>query len=374
MLSEAKQLDMLDRSETTLAPLSLRVARGSRNDPIDTVVAASWRGREYRFVVECKSRSTPKLLRDAINSARRCAKPPSTYPMVLVPYLSHKQLLELEGEEVSGLDANGNGVVVIPGETLVFRSGQPNNYPDSAPIKNIYRGDTSLVPRVMLRVLRYEKVTDIRDEILARSTISEQRGMKPLALSTVSKALRRLEDDLIVSRKRGRIEVVQPRKLLEQLVANYQPPKVRLRGTFKTELPLSEFRRQLVQVANDFDVCLAATGLSSVGCWAAMAREPRLSVYCTRMDELFNPLPDQPQLIDSRKEEERFWNVELIETRSAIAYFDLHQSEDGLPWASPLQTYLELMKGDKRDQETAEQVESWIVDQNTEYKYVDFEE
>ena len=41
-------------------------------------------------------------------------------------------------------------------------------------------------------------------------------------------------------------------------------------------------------------------------------------------------------------------------------YFDARR-ESGLVWASPVQTYLELNAGDKRDQETALQVRELIL-------------
>jgi hypothetical protein len=57
---------------------------------------------------------------------------------------------------------------------------------------------------------------------------------------------------------------------------------------------------------------------------------------------------------------DRFPNLELIETEDETVYFDARQEED-FWWASPVQVYLELMAGDKRDQETAEQVKSYIL-------------
>jgi hypothetical protein len=63
----------------------------------------------------------------------------------------------------------------------------------------------------------------------------------------------------------------------------------------------------------------------------------------------------------------RFPNLEILETDDETVYFDARGGAS-LPWASPVQTYLELMAGDKRDKETADQVklsiqervEAWI--------------
>jgi hypothetical protein len=57
---------------------------------------------------------------------------------------------------------------------------------------------------------------------------------------------------------------------------------------------------------------------------------------------------------------DRFPNLELVETEDETVYFDARKKED-FWWASPVQVYLELMAGDKRDRETAEQVRSLLL-------------
>jgi hypothetical protein len=52
--------------------------------------------------------------------------------------------------------------------------------------------------------------------------------------------------------------------------------------------------------------------------------------------------------------------VVLEETRDDTVYFDVRR-ENGAIRASPIQTYLELMAGDKRDRETAVQVADEIL-------------
>ncbi|MBN1546202.1 MAG: hypothetical protein JW902_06040 [Syntrophaceae bacterium] len=48
-------------------------------------------------------------------------------------------------------------------------------------------------------------------------------------------------------------------------------------------------------------------------------------------------------------------------TEDETVYFDARQ-EGNFCWASPAaQEYLELMAGDKRDQETADQLKSYII-------------
>ncbi|MFH1760817.1 MAG: hypothetical protein ABIA63_06920 [bacterium] len=49
-----------------------------------------------------------------------------------------------------------------------------------------------------------------------------------------------------------------------------------------------------------------------------------------------------------------------METEDETVFFDA-RNENGFWWASPVQVYLELMAGDKRDKEAAEQVKSLIL-------------
>ena len=164
----------------------------------------------------------------------------------------------------------------------------------------------------------------------------------------MSKALKVLEDDLIVGRN-NTIRLLQPDKLLEQLSSNYQPPNVRGRVSIKVEQGRVELLRKLSKKQG---MPAIATGISSVSRYATMQRGDVLSVYCPRIEKLLDNLPG------SRND--RFPNLELIETEDETVYFDAREEKD-FWWASPVQTYLELMAGDKRDRETAEQVKSFLL-------------
>ncbi|MDP9381366.1 MAG: hypothetical protein M3Q29_14705, partial [Chloroflexota bacterium] len=67
------------------------------------------------------------------------------------------------------------------------------------------------------------------------------------------------------------------------------------------------------------------------------------------------------------QETSRFPNVELIETEDQTVYFDPNE-EEGFPWISALQTYLMLAAGGKREQETATQIRSDLVEVIKDYQ------
>jgi hypothetical protein len=122
----------------------------------------------------------------------------------------------------SGNDLCGNGVVTVPDEVLVYRTGQPNRFRWEAEIKNVFRGTSSLVPRVFLVKGDYASVQEARGEIL-------ERGGN-LVLGTVSKVCKTLDALLLIKRWREKgsaaqeLRLIQPDKLLDLLAANYVPP------------------------------------------------------------------------------------------------------------------------------------------------------
>ena len=225
----SKALASLRRGEVAFSPFSLAPRpeiEDSNGRRSDFVLEMTWNGRTRLFAVECKANATPAILEEAIQQIRRASRPPLLWPMVFVPYLSDANLQRLEQEGVSGLDLCGNGVVTVPGEWLVYRTGKPNLYPQSFPIKNVFRGSSSLVARVFLLRRVFGAVGEIRAEI-------ERRG-GAVALSTVSKVLARLEEELIVGRRSGEIRLLQQDKLLQALSENYRPPEVTRRFLGKT--------------------------------------------------------------------------------------------------------------------------------------------
>ena len=254
---------------------------------------------------------------------------------------------ELQAAGVSGIDLCGNGVVVVPNELLVYRTGMPNQFRSEASIKNVFRGASSLVARVFLLVPDYASVQEVRREV-------ERRGGKP-ALGTVSKVCKSLESALVIENKpsRGtaarRLRLLQPDKLLDLLAANYVPPEVTGTACGKAKLSPELFRRAVDAAAGR--VKMIQTGFGSVGDYAVMAREPMQYFYCTDLGATVRALGGAFEPTD------RFANVTLSETRDDAVYFD---GRPGL-LASPVQAYLELATGDKRSQETAEQLRRAIL-------------
>ena len=313
----------------------------------DATIEARWEGQIVRFLAEIRKLATPRSLRQAVAMARYAASPPETYPMVVVPYLSPGKIEELATAGVSGLDLCGNGVLVVPGQMLVSRSGQPNRFPQSVKLKNVYRGKNSLVARSFLIQPEFSLVKGILE-------LLTQRGGS-VALSTVSKALKRLEEDLVVSRQGDVIRLLQADMLLDKLADNYDPPNITERYCGKCDLPDIRIIGTLASVASGQQGTVVMTGSASAEKYATMAREPLMSLYTS--------LPPRELLERSGlaiEETGRFATLEILQTTDARVFFD-PRIEDGVIFASPIQTYLELANGDKRQKDAAKQVRRGIL-------------
>lgn len=345
MISEAEMLAELEQG-INFYPLSIRMRstdEDRRHVGIDAIfeVAASGDTEKFTFAAQLKSRGTPRAIDDAARQICDAVSETDYYPMIIVPYLRGSQLEELERQRISGIDLSGNGVIYVPQRLLVFRTGKSNKYPDSAPTKYAYRGTTSLVARAFLCRTEFESLADIKETV-------EERGVS-IAISTVSKALKRLESDLIVDRKGNTIRLRQPEKLLTQLSTSYQEPKVTRTVTCSAEQPIEK----LVGTLRD-DNPIVLTGRSSTQAYAVMGRDELPVFYTKNIDKLLKAWDGQVT------ETSRFIDFELRQTTDSTVYFDLRVKQN-MPYASPVQVFLELMSGDKREKETANQVNDHIL-------------
>jgi hypothetical protein len=354
MITTREILSRLSEGKISLPPLSVQlVAREERTAArVDANIRVRWMGEQAAFAVEVKALSTPKIIREAMNQAQAAAKYLKSLPMIIVPYLNEEALWELEGESISGIDLCGNGIVIVPNRLYVFRTGNPNQFRNTATIKNIYRRNSAIVSRVFLIQPEFQRVTDVWDAVNCHNLFGNWDG-QPMTLPTVSKVLKGLEEDLIVGRDGSSIRLLQAEKLLGKLVESYTMP--RIKDVVNWKLPNSPGEQSiddLLRRAFSGSIPAVVTGTRSASQYAVMQTGETLSIYCPAPMEWLAQLPGTRT--------DRFPTISLVQTEEASVYFD-PRANDGLCWASPVQSYLELIKGDKRDQETALQVKELIL-------------
>ncbi len=332
------------RIEETLL-LRIMETYGGNQDRMqpDAVVETTWEGERFKFIAEFKARSTPKVFADAVRQAQAYAEQLGEPPIIVLPYLAPKQLDTLVDMQISGVDLSGNGVVIVPERLLVYRTGKPNKFRESAPTRFAYRGATSLVARVFLCRPSYESLADIKDEIRKRGG--------GVSISTISKALKRMEEDIIVKKEPGNIALLQADSLLEKLAANYRTVRVRRKVNCAADIPLCELLAQRMRAARR-----VLSGRSSVELYAVMGCDEKPVIYTD------DALAVLDQWGDVVRRTDRFYDFELHETNGLAVFFDARTKEN-IPYASPVQTYLECATGDKRFEEVAQQVRKSILEE-----------
>ncbi len=350
--TERDMLAALREGQVDLRPFTIRNVTMSKriaNQELDGVLDLEWKRERFRFAVECKALSTPKAVEASCDTANRNAKKIKAEPLLFIPYLSRATLARLQDRNVSGIDLCGNVWISIPGKIYVERTGNPNQFPQSGEIKNVYRKASSIVARTFLLV------PDFRSLGNALAEISNRGG--EVTLATVSKVCKQMEADLVIERFRDessqnrRLRLLQAEKLLGLLEQNYLSPIITKSVSLRLAKPFDDLAEKLERWNKSASKRIVQTGESSVDRYAVMAREPKVTAYCTSIDEV-------AELLGSNaKPDDRFPNCTLLQTSESQVYFD---TREGLV-ASPVQTYLELMTGDKRSKETAEQVRNSIL-------------
>jgi len=334
---------MLRDGRLTVPPLGIRVLADQSVPGVDALIEVAWRGQSCHFVAELKRDAKPLTLKLAIEQVRQYARESEQgRPMIVAPYFSREKLDQLLEAGISAIDFSGNAAIEVPGEFFFYKTGSPNQYPDSAPIRSAYQGDGSLVARVLLLERQFQAVGGILASI-------KRRGGS-LTLGTISKALKRLESDLAISRpSRNVVRVLQPDVLLDGLLEAYQPPKVQGIWLGKVALPTSELLARLQGIAG---AGLVRTGESSAGEYAVWAGEPIVACYCRE-----TPATLLERLGVEADETRAFPNLRLIQTEDQRVYFDARPNLI----ASPIQAWLEMTSGDKRQKEVAEQIRNGII-------------
>ena len=321
---------------------SVRTA-GPRDEQVDAVIEGALPGEPegFRFVVEVKSGYTPLVVRDAMAQVKRYTKK-GEYPMILVPYLSEERLVELEAEEVSGIDLCGNGLVTVPGRLLIRRTGAPNLYPDSRPLQNPFQGKSAMVARVFLRELSFSSVGGVREAV--------QKGGVDISLSQVSKSVQALKEALVVGGKKRSMHLLDPDRLMDQL-ANAWRPEVKK----EIYLKLPGGLEGLTRLNNVRDVDWSLTGTASVARYAALGQSGPMDVAVTDLGRAVTCLEGRVETVPG------YADVRLLETEEPGFYFDVSVADNGVRWASRLQTWIELRNGDARQQTAAREIRGQLV-------------
>ncbi len=347
-------LDRIRSNQLKLGPFTFTLEEETHG-PGDGVLSATLEHHKFerRFVFESKVSWTRQSRIDAIARLRsECGR--KLLPMLIAPHLSERVLYDLLEENISAIDLCGNGLLIDLPKLFVLRTGAKKPKPLIQPTRiSIYDSSnvTTLVPRVFLAQPTFPTTTAVLDACHAR-IMQLGDDTLPLTLSTVSKALRELDGELVTDR-RGRERLLRdPERLLELLKRGFRLPS----GsplTFKTRLKSDEIWARLS--AHRPTLRFVTTGRGSAPHYTGLASPSRLQLYVSD--------PQAIALILEAKPTQAFPNLELTQTADEASYFDARE-RDGVLWSSPLQCYLELARpgADPRERDVAEALRLKLLD------------
>ncbi len=342
-------LEQLRQSPLSLPPLSLSLkpvceVRERAAKAVDGVLDVVWREGRWAFAFVYQASSTPKSLELAMMQAKAYSQNLNDPPLVILPFLPEKSLLALDAEGLSGVDLCGNGVLRAPGLS-VWQSGHENRFKEPAPLRNVFKGNSSILARCFL--LRPEFASMMELQAFALKRVMQIEDSPLLSKGTVSKVVKCLEEEKIIVRSQQGLRLAAAPLLLEQLRANDQKSRGR-RIEGKTALPSEEIWRRL----GESGLRHGATGDASAGRYHVLSGVDKTSLYVSDVDAASRLLDVTPG--------RAFSNIELREADSDLFYFDL-RFEGGIRWASPIQTWLELSHAGPREREAARHLEAFLL-------------
>ena len=325
------------------------LTKGVRSDAVVNIPLEN--GPSFKAVVEITAVANPKtilekcrLLRDELNRINES----DLVPVIVAPYIGKKQIRILSDEGISWIDLSGNMVVQIPGRLYIERIGKPNKFPDTAPIKKIFQGTSSLVSRsLLLKPEGFSSLYKVADFINSRNA--------NITVPTVSKVVKSLEQELLIDKSKSLIVARDPERLLEKLTDGYiQTLKRKVGKTYKyaadntKKLFFTFYERRI-----DYVVC---------GFYAAKLKDlavaDQVTIFVKDMEQIkrateYNWIPITPDA--------EFGNISITETNDPGVWFNVSKLSYREVVVDDIELYLEMMTDTPRGPQIAEILKQRIL-------------
>ncbi len=356
--TERETIQYLKNAPDRYAPLRISSLEQQVSLPaghrVDAVIKFSIQdGPSFEAMVEIAPVATPQnilkkalQLADYSSKAGRC----DSVPMVIAPYIGKKQARILADKGISWIDLSGNMSIKASNQVYIERTGNKNCFPDTAPIKKIFRGTSSLVSRALLLKPRgFSTLYEIVDFINERNS--------NITLSTVSKVLKSLDEELLIDKSKSPIYVIEPEKLLERLTQGYLLSVTRKRTktyTYATESSERLFR----------DMCERNLEYVACGFYAAqikgLATTNQAAIFVRDIEEVRKAARNNWLRITPDAE---FGNLSIAETNDPGVWFNASlPRHNATAIVDDVELYLEMMVDTPRGPEVAEILKKGILE------------
>ncbi|MFH1226982.1 MAG: hypothetical protein V1701_03635 [Planctomycetota bacterium] len=171
-----------------------------------------------------KTQVTPKILKEiGLWLARLNESDPNIRYVLICPFLSPESQKYCQENRVDFIDLCGNILIRIPGKVLIQRLNQPNLFKAPQLLRNPFFGASSRVARVLLQFpKRVWTVSEIQQELIEESFKQGRDKYFQISLSSISKAIKSLEEALLIRRDGVKVVVPEPKQLLFNWIEKYQ--------------------------------------------------------------------------------------------------------------------------------------------------------
>ena len=350
--SDNQMMDWLSSQPNLLEPLKvdslereIEVQAFGKKYKTDGVLQISFGDKSIGLLLEAKTITTLSNLDkglEFLQNIKRFEKYEKYLSTLYVPFLSEKVVERLKDTSASGIDMNGNYYIVSP-ELVAIRLDKKNKFKEKRTIKEFYSRNSSIVARYLL------KQKNVNNNLSFIENNISSLGFT-LSLGTISKVLKSLEEDSMITRNDNQISVIQPGMLLDKLVKRYKKPEV----LEKIYLRLSEDRNEARDVINQIigNNNWIWTGESSAELYTSTTPSNKFYIY-----SLSNYSPNDliGNYIDNK-----FYNYVIYYIKDRYVFFDSYNN-----YASNIQTFIELSHLDKREKEIAEDIKRDIINELT---------
>ncbi|MCH7559483.1 MAG: hypothetical protein IIB56_18805 [Planctomycetes bacterium] len=278
-----------------------------------------------------------------------------TIPMIVAPFIGRSSACILADRGISWIDLCGNMRVSVPGKVYIERTGKKNKFPDTTPIKKIFEGTSSLVSRaLLLRPQGFSSQYELIDFINSRNA--------NITASTVSRVLKSLESDLLITRKKSLISVTDTKKLLQSLADGYvSSMKRKEKKSYRFSIRQSAYVSMTmnVQKPNYLASNFYAAQLKGLGA------TDEITIFVRDMGQA-------REMFDFLELDAEFGNFKLIETKNFEIWFNSVNTEItvasairfSIPVVDDIELYLEMMTDAPRGPKIAEQLKERILGAN----------
>lgn len=306
----------------------------------------------FKAMVEFKTVATPRIISQVAQQLKSYLSKiddKSTVPVVIVPYMGTEQAKILQREGISWIDLCGNMMIKVDGKIYIERTGKTNQFPDTAYIKKIFEGTSSLVSRALL--LKKEPYRTLYEIV---NFINERNGN--ITLATVSKVIRSLEEDLFVTKNDNGISVINREKLLEKITegyANYVKRNPNKTYTYAA----GDYAGVLLNLLDLNRVDFALCGFFAAEA-KGMATTDRFTIFIKSINEVKEVIENYNISI---KPDVEFGNFDIIENRNSCVWFNLSKKGPEYCIVDDIELYLEMMIDTPRGPKVAEILKERIL-------------